>query len=34
MKLYANIKALREKLELSQEELARQVGYKDRTSIA
>ena len=33
MKLYANIKALREKLELSQEELARQVGYKDRTSI-
>ena len=34
MKLYANIKALREKLELSQEELARKVGYKDRTSIA
>ena len=34
MKLYDNIKTLREKLGLSQEELAHRVGYKDRTSIA
>lgn len=34
MKLYDNIKMLREKLGLSQEELAHRVGYKDRTSIA
>lgn len=34
MKLYSNIKMLREQLGLSQEELAHKVGYKDRTSIA
>lgn len=34
MKLYSNIKSLREQLGLSQEELAHKVGYKDRTSIA
>lgn len=34
MTLYDNIKTLRENLKMSQDELARKVGYKDRTSIA
>lgn len=34
MSLYENIRTLRESLKMSQEELARKVGYKDRTSIA
>lgn len=34
MTLYENIKALRESLKMSQDELATKVGYKDRTSIA
>lgn len=34
LKLYENIKELRNSLGLSQEELAKKVGYKDRTSIA
>lgn len=34
METYENIKLLREKLGLSQEELAERVGYKDRSSIA
>lgn len=34
MKLYTNIRNLRELAGFSQEELARKVGYKDRTSIA
>ena len=34
MTLYDNIKTLRENLKMSQDELAKKVGYKDRTSIA
>lgn len=34
MEIHENIKFLREKLGLSQEELAIKVGYKDRSSIA
>ena len=34
LSLYKNIKAKRQELGLSQEELAKKVGYKDRTSIA
>ena len=34
MTLYDNIKTLRESLKMSQDELAKKVGYKDRTSIA
>lgn len=34
MTLYDNIKTLRENLKISQDELAKRVGYKDRTSIA
>ena len=34
IELYKNIKFLREKLNLSQEELALRVGYKDRSAIA
>lgn len=34
MILYDNIKTLRENLKMSQDELAKKVGYKDRTSIA
>lgn len=34
MKTHETIKALRERLGLSQEELARKVGYKDRSSVA
>lgn len=34
LSLYKNIKAKRQELGLSQEELAKKVGYRDRTSIA
>lgn len=34
MKTYENIKALRLKLNISQDELAKKVGYTDRSSIA
>ena len=34
IKLYKNIKNRRQELGLSQEDLAKKVGYKDRTSIA